>query len=485
MNTRLHSLSLLLLGTAITAGAATVPLAVNDNVVVPVNTEQTINVLANDIAATGPLSVIAASAPAHGKVVLQNGKVRYIPTAAYVGSDSFTYTIRDALSIGAVDRSPLAAFGSGASAATVFASGFGSALAKVPGSANDYYIMTDRGPNSGGTGTNKVFPVPSFAPQIARVTPNATGGYRVVSTITFKRPVGAPAYSVNGTAVTTLTGLPNTFNPTAGIAVSVGGAAITPGTDDFGLDSEGLVALADGTFWVSDEYGPYICHFDATGVELERIAPSSLNISSLVDHSTHALPAVLKKRFENKGMEGLTITPDGTKLVGIMQSPLDNLLFVSGTADVKKGVANRIVVYDLATGVTQQYVYLLERTGSGTPNTTVSEISAITNRKFLVDERDSKFPNDPVGGASTIKRFYVLQRNQDAGRSDLQHHYRRRIERAHHCRCSAGGQASGARPEQPRYRQRLPTRQGRGPHRPEHHHRSSLWHGCCTHRHLE
>ncbi|HEX3132745.1 MAG TPA: esterase-like activity of phytase family protein, partial [Planctomycetota bacterium] len=404
MNTRLLSPTLLLLSAAVSASAATAPVANADTVVVHANTTVALNVLANDVAGAGPLAVISATTPAHGSVVLENGRVRYTPTVGYTGSDSFTYTIRDGVSIGAVSRAPLATFGG----VTVFGSGFGSSIAPVPGSTTDFYIMTDRGPNVGGTGTNKVFPVPTFAPQIARVTPNASGGgYRVTNIITFKRPAGAPALTVEGTPVSTLTGLPNTFNPTAGIAVKAGGAAITPATDDYGFDSEGLVALADGTFWVSDEYGPYICHFAADGTELERIAPSSLNISGLVDHSAHSLPKVLNKRFENKGMEALTITPDGTKLVGMMQSPLDNLLFVAGTADVKKGVANRIVVYDLATGVTQQYVYLLDRTSGGSPNTTVCEISAITNRKFLVDERDSKFANNP-GDAATVKRIYEI-----------------------------------------------------------------------------
>ncbi len=395
-------LSLILLGLAHAAGAAT---ATNDTVAVTTSTESAINVLTNDLPA-GQIAVISATQPAHGRVLQQNGGVRYLPTAGYTGADTFNYTIREGMTIGAVGRLPLATFGTGASAVPVMSSGFGSALALVPGSITDYYIMTDRGPNAGGIGTNKVFPVPNFAPQIARVTPNnsSIGGYRVVSIITLKRAAGAPA---NAFGANTLTGLPNSFNPTTGIAVAAGGAAITPGTDDYGIDSEGLVALADGTFWVSDEYGPYISHFSATGVELERIAPSSLNISTVVGHSTHSLPSVLKKRFENKGMEGLTVTPDGTKLVGIMQSPLDNL--TTGAADVKKGVVNRIVVYDLATGVTQQYAYLLERTASGVPNTTVSEIAAITNTKFLVDERDSKFPNDTSSnGASIFKRVYEI-----------------------------------------------------------------------------
>ncbi|HEX4017002.1 MAG TPA: esterase-like activity of phytase family protein [Frankiaceae bacterium] len=50
--------------------------------------------------------------------------------------------------------------------------------------------------------------------------------------------------------------------------------AVTPvpvAKDPYGYDSEGLVALPDGTFWVSDEYGPYITHFDANGFELGRL----------------------------------------------------------------------------------------------------------------------------------------------------------------------------------------------------------------------
>ncbi len=35
--------------------------------------------------------------------------------------------------------------------------------------------------------------------------------------------------------------------------------------NDYGLDSEGLAALNDGTFWVSDEYRPHIVHYDANG----------------------------------------------------------------------------------------------------------------------------------------------------------------------------------------------------------------------------
>jgi len=57
-------------------------------------------------------------------------------------------------------------------------------------------------------------------------------------------------------------------------ATNANGGTPTPVTrDPYGYDSEGLVALPDGTFWVSDEYGPYLTHFDANGYELGRLTP--------------------------------------------------------------------------------------------------------------------------------------------------------------------------------------------------------------------
>src|SRR4030095_16516194 len=83
----------------------------------------------------------------------------------------------------------------------------------------------------------------------------------------------------------------------------------------------------------------------------------------------------------NKGMGGLAITPDGNTLVGIMQTAL--------IQDAAQGGAAvnllRIVAVDVSTGKTlHEYAYLLT-TGSG-----VSEITALNNHEFLVDERDGK-----------------------------------------------------------------------------------------------
>ncbi len=76
------------------------PIAVNDAATVTVNNSVDIDVLAND---TGVYGVIAASTvalqtqPANGSVNVNaiSGLLTYLPNADYVGSDSFTYLVKD------------------------------------------------------------------------------------------------------------------------------------------------------------------------------------------------------------------------------------------------------------------------------------------------------------------------------------------------------------------------------------------------------
>ena len=154
-------------------------------------------------------------------------------------------------------------------------------------------------------------------------------------------------------------------------------------TDNFGLDGEGLVALKDGTFWVSDEYGPHIVHFDATGKEIGRInafADDARN-NLIVNQKQVLLPAEFANRRANRGMEGLAITPDETTLVGIMQSTMDN-----PTKAVRKQDITRIVTINLQTGKMSQYLYKQEKAQNSN-----SGIVALDNHNFLVIERDGDF----------------------------------------------------------------------------------------------
>jgi len=74
------------------------PLARDDKASLVENTNVTIDVLSNDSDSDGVLDVstlkIIAS-PSNGTAIVKDGKVTYVPTANYYGTDSFTYTVKD------------------------------------------------------------------------------------------------------------------------------------------------------------------------------------------------------------------------------------------------------------------------------------------------------------------------------------------------------------------------------------------------------
>jgi hypothetical protein len=179
--------------------------------------------------------------------------------------------------------------------------------------------------------------------------------------------------------------------------------------NDARFDTEGLRLSNDGLrIYISDEYGPYVYEFDRfTGRRLRSFQlPSSLYVKELSAVGAMEISGNTIGRVANKGMEGLAITPDGKTLVGIMQNTL-----IQDAAD--KSVKNaknflRIIVMDVKCGCTiHQYGYLLTN-GSG-----VSEILAVNDHQFLVDERDGngrESGGDDVtkGNAAVVKQLFLI-----------------------------------------------------------------------------
>ncbi len=324
-------------------------------------------VLGND--APDSRTAVSWSQPANGKVTVNaDGSFTYQPNEGFAGTDTFTYDVTDAVKLYGNNLPPLGTYGG----ALITGDGYGSSFVAVPGTTDEFYGLTDRGPNVDGlTETSKVFPLPNYVPGIARF--KLINGQAVLqgTPITFRAPDNAP-----------FSGRFNTANPGLDQGFDINGVLLP--TDVNGFDSEGLVAMPDGTFWVSDEYGPFIIHFDATGKELQRLSPFN-----------GALPVELARRRSNRGMACLTLTPDGTMLIGMLQSALeqpDHLDPVSMLiADPTKVSPVRIVTYTLATGVVREYLYMLEDPNTNNKVVT-SEITAVSNTEFLVVERDNGFP---------------------------------------------------------------------------------------------
>jgi hypothetical protein len=195
-------------------------------------------------------------------------------------------------------------------------------------------------------------------------------------------PSGAPA--LNATDHTHyFTGRSDNFDPTK----------LSTNPANARLDPEGIRVSNDGRrVYISDEYGPYVYEFNRkTGRRVRSFSiPDNLAVALLSAQGDTEISDNTSGRVANKGMEGLAITPDGKTLVGIMQAPLIQ----------DGGKIIRIVTFDIANGKTHQYAYALT-TGTG-----VSEILAVNDHEFLVDERDGKGQGD--GSAAAVKQLFKI-----------------------------------------------------------------------------
>jgi hypothetical protein len=99
-----------------------------------------------------------------------------------------------------------------------------------------------------------------------------------------------------------------------GLPIPAGAADVEPafdlagktlGSDPSGADTEAIVAMSDGSFWVGDEYGPSLLHVGPDGQVLQRWVPKGLE-------------KVLKGRLRRQGCAAgdRLATPDQSWLRG-------------------------------------------------------------------------------------------------------------------------------------------------------------------------
>ena len=187
------------------------------------------------------------------------------------------------------------------------------------------------------------------------------------------------------------------------------------------LDPESIRVSNDGkSVFVSDEYGPYVYQFDrASGQRIRfftlppAFAVAHPNTTTASETGSGGTALNTSGRVANKGMEGLAITPDGRTLVGAMQSPL-----IQDGGTTKAGVYTRIVTIDIGSGrVTHQYAYKLEAVSGSA----ISEILAVNDHQFLVDERDSTgFETSTTSNTPALeKKLFEIDLNGATDVSDV------------------------------------------------------------------
>ena len=261
----------------------------------------------------------------------------------------------------------------------------------------EWWALSDRGPGGG------LLTYHTRAQRFKLHVDKQTGQvskFKVEKTIRFTDPKGLLA----GSNPPALDGLnPLDLNGSAG---------------DLGLsfDPEGLVIdPRTGHLLVADEYGPSLYEFKRDG-KLARVFETPANLvpktASGPDYVATRDTGLIAGRQDNRGYEGLAITPNGNRLLAVLQDPL---VSEPGPRQRPQRRNVRIVVFDndpksfsYGTSIAQ-YAYKLEpqaavaaRINAQLPgdatatdprqgrNIGVSAIIAINDHEFLVLERDNR-----------------------------------------------------------------------------------------------
>lgn len=193
------------------------------------------------------------------------------------------------------------------------------------------------------------------------------------------------------------------------------------------LDPEGLTVARNGNLYVSDEYGPSVLEFTPDGA-LVRAFTTPANLvpreAGGAVNLVEGRPAVVQGRQDNRGFEGVTISPDGSRLYAVLQGPLVD----EGDPDGRRGRHVRIVEFDSATGQPgRQFIYPLEPLadinarlpagaepfGANAQGRLIglSAITAVNASEFLVLERDNRGLgiDDPISAKPVAsKRVYRI-----------------------------------------------------------------------------
>lgn len=263
-----------------------------------------------------------------------------------------------------------------------------SGLYPIERSGDEYWTITDRGPNlDEGQGNTcvqdaKIYPLPGFAPEIIRIRVDGPA-IKIKKRIPLRFSSGpAVGYSVR---------------PAPKNEVSLGPACEPLGTSPRGIDSEGIVVdrRNDG-FWIADEYLPSVMHVTEKGVVDIRVVPEGTGATVAASGAKiiEAFPAGIGEWFRpNRGFEGIAISDDGETLYTALQSPMEYRP-PTPSPDPRNSLALRVFALDIrkpkSAVVTKQWIYALDK--SPTENKPladkVSELVWIGADQLLIEERD-------------------------------------------------------------------------------------------------
>lgn len=277
--------------------------------------------------------------------------------------------------------------------------GFGSGMMLVPGSwkqvGNGYtariLMLPDRGWNTAGT-TDYRARLQAF--DMTLTPDDGSPGHEGQLALTYKSTV----------LLTDAQGAPTTGLDPVAVRAAQGGLPDLPvaANGHVALDNEAVAPDGHGGWWIGDEYGPMIYHYNAAGRMTAAIRPPQAFIPRRDGHEDFSsnnppLGTAYDRgdpqsgRQNNQGFEGVSTSADGKVLFAVNQSALRQDL---DPIDVKATRRNvRLLVYNLSGTPRLIHEYAVQlptyQDGGKQYVAAQSELLAIDDHRLLLLCRDS------------------------------------------------------------------------------------------------
>jgi hypothetical protein len=194
-------------------------------------------------------------------------------------------------------------------------------------------------------------------------------------------------------------------------------------TGAISIDSEAVVLMRDGSFYIGDEYGPYIYRFSADGRLIAAIRPPGAflpkrngkdSFSSNNPGPGAASPQPKNPdtgRQNNQGFEGLSVTPGGKFLVAALQSATRQ----DGGSAAETRRYTRVLYYDISNPtqptLTREYVVPLpvyDNAAGSRQIAALSELYALDETHFLLLCRDGGAGYGTDRATSRYRKIEIL-----------------------------------------------------------------------------
>jgi glycerophosphoryl diester phosphodiesterase len=216
---------------------------------------------------------------------------------------------------------------------------------RTPG---EYLAMPDNG--YGGKATSKDFLIRAYyiRPDFKTAT-GGSGSVEVGGHISFRDPNGVIGFPIVNGATT---------------------QRLLTGGD---IDPESLNRAHNGDLWVGDEFGPWILHFDAAGVLLDR----PFEIRGVRSPNNPFLNGASATQPNSRGFEAMAMTPNGKYLYAALEGAT-----VTDPDQTRRHVYEFSIGNASFTGRTWEY-----RTSQ--PSFMVSDMAALDQHRFVLIERDA------------------------------------------------------------------------------------------------